>query len=540
MADTTFQDYNTNIPIVAAWLQDINNFYYRGVGQASPSISLKQAGGAGGGFDNTAIINSAITALSVATGGQGGILRLYSNDGTSNDFSHSGTIIPKSNVTVDGTNASLTYTGSGVQMQNSASAALLNFKLIGVTLNFGNATTSVALNTAWSCKVLDVTWSGTSYTNTLMRLGVNLSGTANPEGNYNSVYNRLEGLRCAAICGTYVQLAGTGPVGVGTSFVTNNTISDLQCCGPSFGICVYGIDFNQWCDSNTVTGDCRLNLLAIPQAINAVGVIFNSQGPAQNWGVYDIVFQVVAIDAFGTIASDNRRGIVANFSAFLKIGQIYQTPPAAGGDITVGPNCYSFEYTKANSVNNLYNKTLVGTNLCIGAGQSNSYSIYLTNFTLTGANPASINAADTFGTTTTGTAAGITVGNSSAAGTTMSQYIAVNVANFLNGSGSSMTAQTGLFIPDLTAGTTSNWGIRSLVSAGTGKYNIYAPGTAQNFFQGDMQIAGGAQPILHTVTTVTSGAAAAVGTLTNAPVAGNPTKWIPFNDAGTTRYIPAW
>ena len=36
------------------------------------------------------------------------------------------------------------------------------------------------------------------------------------------------------------------------------------------------------------------------------------------------------------------------------------------------------------------------------------------------------------------------------------------------------------------------------------------------------------------------GAAAAAGTLLNAPAAGNPTKWIPFNDNGTTRYIPAW
>lgn len=37
-----------------------------------------------------------------------------------------------------------------------------------------------------------------------------------------------------------------------------------------------------------------------------------------------------------------------------------------------------------------------------------------------------------------------------------------------------------------------------------------------------------------------NGAAAATGTLTNAPAAGNPTKWIPINDNGTTRYIPAW
>jgi hypothetical protein len=39
---------------------------------------------------------------------------------------------------------------------------------------------------------------------------------------------------------------------------------------------------------------------------------------------------------------------------------------------------------------------------------------------------------------------------------------------------------------------------------------------------------------------LTNGAAAAAGTLLNAPAAGNPTKWVPINDNGTTRYIPAW
>jgi hypothetical protein len=37
-----------------------------------------------------------------------------------------------------------------------------------------------------------------------------------------------------------------------------------------------------------------------------------------------------------------------------------------------------------------------------------------------------------------------------------------------------------------------------------------------------------------------NGAAAGAGTITNAPAAGNPTKWIPINDNGTVRYIPAW
>lgn len=46
--------------------------------------------------------------------------------------------------------------------------------------------------------------------------------------------------------------------------------------------------------------------------------------------------------------------------------------------------------------------------------------------------------------------------------------------------------------------------------------------------------------MIATSTAFTDGAGAASGTLTNAPAAGNPTKWIPIDDNGTTRYIPSW
>ncbi len=39
---------------------------------------------------------------------------------------------------------------------------------------------------------------------------------------------------------------------------------------------------------------------------------------------------------------------------------------------------------------------------------------------------------------------------------------------------------------------------------------------------------------------LTNGAGAGAGTITNAPAAGNPTKWIGINDNGTIRYVPAW
>lgn len=46
--------------------------------------------------------------------------------------------------------------------------------------------------------------------------------------------------------------------------------------------------------------------------------------------------------------------------------------------------------------------------------------------------------------------------------------------------------------------------------------------------------------LLESTSTLSNGAAAAAGTLTNAPTAGDPTKWIAINDNGTTRYIPTW
>jgi hypothetical protein len=46
--------------------------------------------------------------------------------------------------------------------------------------------------------------------------------------------------------------------------------------------------------------------------------------------------------------------------------------------------------------------------------------------------------------------------------------------------------------------------------------------------------------LLHSLVALANGAGGSVGTLTNAPAAGNPTKWITIDDNGTPRQIPAW
>lgn len=67
---------------------------------------------------------------------------------------------------------------------------------------------------------------------------------------------------------------------------------------------------------------------------------------------------------------------------------------------------------------------------------------------------------------------------------------------------------------------------------------VYA-NAALEFFT-NIKVPGGANAMITSTSPFNNGAAAAVGTLNNAPAAGNPTKWIALNDNGTTRYVPSW
>lgn len=57
---------------------------------------------------------------------------------------------------------------------------------------------------------------------------------------------------------------------------------------------------------------------------------------------------------------------------------------------------------------------------------------------------------------------------------------------------------------------------------------------------GVITVPGAAVALLTTAATATSGAGAGLGTLSNAPSAGNPTSWLKVVDGGVTRYVPAW
>lgn len=74
-----------------------------------------------------------------------------------------------------------------------------------------------------------------------------------------------------------------------------------------------------------------------------------------------------------------------------------------------------------------------------------------------------------------------------AAAFTVSDLVGFYANNATKGAGSTVTNQHGVYVADQNQGT-NNYGVTSLVSSGTNKWNIYASGTAANYFAGTVAV----------------------------------------------------
>ena len=92
----------------------------------------------------------------------------------------------------------------------------------------------------------------------------------------------------------------------------------------------------------------------------------------------------------------------------------------------------------------------------------------------------------------------------------------------------------------LTASTSATGGLSLGYNGTSGSETLSVVNAGSGNSTFNTGITEGSATLITTTTSFTNGAASGAGTLTNAPAAGNPTKWIPVNDNGTTRYIPAW
>lgn len=108
-----------------------------------------------------------------------------------------------------------------------------------------------------------------------------------------------------------------------------------------------------------------------------------------------------------------------------------------------------------------------------------------------------------------------------------------------NGSGANWSLQGSL---STGSGTSGDILFKTGVKPGAGSPTTQATPTTALTIKGETQLVytNSATQILGTKTTITGGSTGNVPTLTSGPVTGNPTKWLPYDDNGTTRYIPSW
>jgi hypothetical protein len=128
----------------------------------------------------------------------------------------------------------------------------------------------------------------------------------------------------------------------------------------------------------------------------------------------------------------------------------------------------------------------------VGIAPVGNYAVFVAPSNLTGTAQQGVRALPVGTSSATSSVTGIVAGvRTQEASFTVLNGMAVNVVDAIKGAGSTITDQYGIRIENQTQGT-NNFGITSLVSSGTNKWNIYASGTAANYFAGNVQFAAGA------------------------------------------------
>jgi hypothetical protein len=194
-----------------------------------------------------------------------------------------------------------------------------------------------------------------------------------------------------------------------------------------------------------------------------------------------------AAGAFTTLsASSTVSG--TGFSTYLA------SPPAIGGTTAAAG---SFTSLSATSLTNTGNTTLgnastdtvtVNGYMGVGGAPSTNYGLRVRGDVTGSTVSYGLASTGTIKSDVTNIAIGISTGlGTDAASFTVGQVRQINVGEGSKGSGSSITSNTGIYISDLTNGT-NNYGITSSVSSGTNKWNIYASGTAANYFSGTLSV----------------------------------------------------
>ena len=194
----------------------------------------------------------------------------------------------------------------------------------------------------------------------------------------------------------------------------------------------------------------------------------------------------------------------ANIAGDLRAGSINNTPIGA---TTASTGAFTTLSATGNTTLGDASTDTVTVNgyMGVGGAASAGHGIYFNSVPNSSTFASAVTTNFVFPATTTSYAASFQSNISAIAGS----YTTPNVYGFVAGNmgavgaGATVTNLHGFYVADQTRGT-NNYGITSLVSSGTNKWNIYASGTAANYFAGNVGIGTSSpQRLLHIVGTPT-------------------------------------
>jgi hypothetical protein len=436
-----------------------------------------------------------------------------------------------------------------------------------VTLTLGGSPTTALLNAAsltlgWTGQ-LGISRGGTNTSTAPSAYGVvygNSGGTA-----YTSLTNGTTGQvltattsgapswAAPAYTGTVTSVSFTGGL---ITVATATTTPALTVAGTSGGI-PYFSSANTWASSAALTQygvvyGGGAGAMPVATAAGTTGqVLTATTGGAPTWAAPATSGTVTSVAALtlGTTGTD-LSSTVANGSTTPVI--TLQVPTASASNrgalsstdwTTFNSKAPATTYTTnyipygqgTTTPNQSSNLQFNGTNLGIGGAAATTTGVKIAT-TQSGVNQFGIdNNAVMSGTTNSFVYRSVP---SVLAGTTVATFTHININTASLGAASVIGIQNGINIADLTAGSGNTNGINLNISSASGKYNIYAAGTASSYFAGGINIGATADPgannlnVVGYVTRTLESTLAAAPTIASATTIA-PTKLITFI-SGTT------
>jgi hypothetical protein len=174
------------------------------------------------------------------------------------------------------------------------------------------------------------------------------------------------------------------------------------------------------------------------------------------------------------------------------------TYAGAGGNLIDSANLtFNGTTLTTTGINNTGNTTLgdattdivtVNGYMGVGGAASASRGVYVQSTALTGTTQSGVVSALTGSSAATSNIDAFRASPASAAASfTVTNMSGLRITDATKGAGSTISSQYGILIDDQTQGT-SNFGVASQVTSGANKWNIYASGTADNYFAGNLLI----------------------------------------------------